>query len=301
MVMPNNARVLFLSCLWIYASQSNAFDTVSPRKKHIHWRRGRDILAHDNYDDAVKHQFYRLDQSCIMAIRCGSDAEDDGDNRKMATSINNKRTTTSPTTAIATWYMNQLDTHELRTKFISAAILALVGDVCAQTVGNIMINRSSSSGANIPLRLDKRRMMAMFADGLLCAGPLLHHIYNFYERIIPTHHDDEGDKYSTSKRRFLAPLAHVLLDNFVVIVVYIFALMVSTGLIEGRYASLPHELRHDLLPAVRMSYKASVAGLAPLQWVSFCFLPLKLRVLAVNVLDVVWVTVMSFVTHRNRH
>jgi len=29
-------------------------------------------------------------------------------------------------------------------------------------------------------------------------------------------------------------------------------------------------------------------------------LPMKLRVLAVNVLDVIWVTVMSYVTHRNR-
>jgi len=288
---------MFLSCLWICASLSHAFDTVSPRKKHIHWRRGRDLIADNNYDDAVKQQFHRLGQSCIMAMRWGSDAVDDSDNREKAISINNKRTTTSPTTAIATWYMNQLDTHELRTKFISAAILALVGDVCAQTVGHIMMNQSS--GTNIPLKLDKRRMMAMFTDGLLCAGPLLHHVYNFYERIIPTQHDE--DVATASKRRFLAPLAHVLLDNFVMIVVYISVLMVSTGLFEGRYASLPHELRHDLLPAVRVSYKASVMGLAPLQWVSFCFLPLKLRVLAVNVLDVVWVTVMSFVTHRNRH
>lgn len=38
-------------------------------------------------------------------------------------------------------------------------------------------------------------------------------------------------------------------------------------------------------------------GYVPVQLSLFLYLPQKLRVLAVNFLDVIWVTVMSYVTH----
>mmetsp|Transcript_29175 Transcript_29175/g.53812 ORF Transcript_29175/g.53812 Transcript_29175/m.53812 type:complete len:203 (-) Transcript_29175:180-788(-) len=202
--------------------------------------------------------------------------------------------------------MNQLNTHELRTKFISSGILALVADVCAQRVGHSM--NLKSTGGNALLILDKRRMMAMFVDGFACTGPLLHYVYEFYEWVIPTHdgdttntEDNRTDNHSAPKRRFSAALAHTLFDNFVMVIVYITVLMVTTALLEGRHALIPHELMHDLIPAVKVSWKVSIMGFAPLQLLSFHFLPIKLRVLAVNVLDVVWVTVMSYVTHLNRH
>jgi protein Mpv17 len=84
-------------------------------------------------------------------------------------------------------------------------------------------------------------------------------------------------------------------------ILYVFLMMVITAILEGKYVTIPHELRHDFFPAVQASWKASLMGLAPMQLLSFHFLPMELRVLAVNVQDVVWVTVMSYVTHRNRH
>lgn len=46
--------------------------------------------------------------------------------------------------------------------------------------------------------------------------------------------------------------------------------------------------------------KASVAtssALMPLQFLSFRFLPVQLRVLSVNAVDLVWTGVVSFVSH----
>jgi hypothetical protein len=77
--------------------------------------------------------------------------------------------------------------------------------------------------------------------------------------------------------------------------------MVFTGILEGRASLIKHELMNDLIPAVKVSWRVSAMGYAPMQFLSFHYLPRKLRVLAVNSLDVVWVTVMSYVTHRNRH
>jgi hypothetical protein len=77
--------------------------------------------------------------------------------------------------------------------------------------------------------------------------------------------------------------------------------MVFTGILEGRASLIKHELMNDLVPAIKVSWRVSAMGYAPMQFLSFHYLPRKLRVLAVNSLDVVWVTVMSYVTHRNRH
>jgi len=226
-------------------------------------------------------------------IRCGASIDDDN--------IKQKRFILSPQT-IASWYMNKLHTHELQTKFLSAAILALVGDLCAQKIGHYM-------NPMISTKLDKRRMMAMFLDGLMFTGPLLHYVYELYEWILPTHDkviedgiaQTDKEKSSSARKRLLAVTAHVLFDNFVMIFAYISLLMITTGVMEGRASGIPNELKYDFIPAVKVSMRTSVMGLAPIQLLSFHFLPMKLRVLSVNILDVIWVTVMSYVTHRNRH
>ena len=83
--------------------------------------------------------------------------------------------------------------------------------------------------------------------------------------------------------------------------VYIAIIMITTGLLEGRQSTIIHELKHDLIPALKVSWRVSILGYIPAQLLSFHFLPIKLRVLAVNILDVIWVTAISYVTHRNRH
>ncbi|KAL7517646.1 hypothetical protein ACHAWX_002553 [Stephanocyclus meneghinianus] len=237
-------------------------------------------------------------------------------------SFDKKKSTTAsvnnPASGFAKWYMKQMEAHELRTKCISAGLLGLIGDVCAQEVGHYFTQQPSlgSDGVLLPdslgflgflHRLDKQRMIAMFCDGALTTGPLLHFVYAFYESILPIPEVDEGlitnsdEKRKAVRKRFCTALIHVLFDNFIMAILYVFLMMVITATLEGKYLTIPHELRHDFFPAVQASWKASLMGLAPMQLLSFHFLPMELRVLAVNVQDVVWVTVMSYVTHRNRH
>ena len=67
-------------------------------------------------------------------IRCGASIDDtinDDDDIKQQRFILTPQTITS-------WYMNKLQTNELQTKFLSSAILALVGDLCAQKIGHYM-------------------------------------------------------------------------------------------------------------------------------------------------------------------
>ncbi|KAL3773439.1 hypothetical protein ACHAW5_002616 [Stephanodiscus triporus] len=235
----------------------------------------------------------------VRPLDGGDDDLEDGKDDEMKSMLG-ENVRISPATAIASWYMNQMNSHELRTKFISSGVLAVVGDLCAQTAGHYMSDDPSKVAT-----LDRQRVLAMFMDGLVCTGPMLHYVYEIYEWILPTHGDTEegqNDKSpSKERKKLLAALAHVLFDNFVMCIVYITVLMIFTGILEGKFCFIAHELRHDLIPAVKVSWKVSAMGYAPMQFLSFHFLPRKLRVLAVNSLDVVWVTVMSYVTHRNRH
>jgi hypothetical protein len=76
--------------------------------------------------------------------------------------------------------------------------------------------------------------------------------------------------------------------------------MCTTAVLEGHYETIPDELRNDFVSAVRASWKSSFL-LAPAQLFSFVVLPKEFRVLAVNVQDIVWVAVVSYATHLNRH
>ena len=302
MSMPSNKGITFFSlCLLIILCVSANSFVVAGTPLSSCWRRqcGLGLPRRSNNRNNFLH---------CPSIRCGGGTEDDGD-------INNKskqRMILSPY-SITTWYMNQLDTHELRTKFVSSAILALVGDVCAQKIVTHYVNPIEAATA----KLDKRRMLAMFIDGLVCTGPLLHYVYEFYEWILPTHDNNvivdtkDGDTSSglitakenpsSARKRFLNATLHVLFDNFIMAFVYIAVIMITTGLLEGRQSTIVHELKHDLIPSLKVSWRVSILGYIPAQLLSFHFLPIKLRVLAVNILDVIWVTAISYVTHRNRH
>ena len=264
--------------------------------------------------------------------------------------------------------MNQLNTHELRTKCWTSAILAAFGDVCAQfmeTSLNIAAAANNNNNNDIiggvggvvveggkSVLFDTRRLLAMTIDGCVTTGPLLHYVYELYEWVLPTEDKEdenegggggdcdndtvmtieiEDDIYSTaiiqqqdeekliiannkkdkskkkkklsSKQKFLNTTAHVLFDNFVMtLICYIPILIVFTGLLEGYDAhAIMKELRTELIPSLKVSYRVSLCGFLPVQLLGFHFLPMKLRVLVVNVLDVIWVTAMSWATHRNRH
>ena len=226
----------------------------------------------------------RLTKPLYVAVTSGGAFdEEDG--------VDKKRSKLLP--SLTGWYMNQMNNHEVATKCVSTGILAAVGDVCAQVLGDYLAH-----GNILANGLDKLRMIAFFFDGTLCTGPLLHYVYKLYEHVYPINGGEDGKNNAGSLRR---AFVHVLFDNYVMIVAYISMMMLSTALVEGRYKSIPHEFKFDLIPNIKASYKASALGLMWLQLISFYWLPTNLRVLAVNFIDIIWVIVMSFVTHLHRH
>ena len=221
------------------------------------------------------------------------------------------------------WYSSQLDHHPVRTKCITAAILAATGDVLAQLIEHHTNLRLGTTGD-----LDERRIIAMFIEGLCFSGPLLHFVFEFYEYIFPIHclerpldgcdpseneieiqKDDDThlesnhhivhQDYMMSQRRCLNAFLHVAFDQVVMAFPYVGGLMIITSLVEGHGDELAEELENEYIPNVKASWMAAL-GLAPFQILAFRFLPVTWRVLAVNLQDVLWVMIMSYVTHRTR-
>lgn len=203
------------------------------------------------------------------------------------------------------WYMNHTEKHELLTKSMTAGVLGIVGDVLAQGIEQHLERGSVTTVSDAMAfvsTLDKRRIVAMFCDGL-CTGPLLHYIYELYESLLPLPDDNdpvESAAHKISRQRLLLTIAHVLIDNTIMALFYVFLTMCTTAIFEGHYETIPDELRNDFFTAVKASWTSSI-GLAPMQLMSFLYLPKQLRVLAVNIQDIIWVAVISYATHLNRH
>lgn len=213
---------------------------------------------------------------------------------------------------ICNWYAAQLETNPVRSKSLTAGALAVVGDVLAQII------EFGSDVRDSDIMFDRRRIFAMFIEGSCVSGPMLHFVFEFYEYVIPIHcvdecmhkeneslmnndlslPDDELDtknelEYAVSKRQYLAALLHVAFDQVIMAFPYVGGMMICTALVEGHGDDLAEELEEEYMNNVKASWVAAL-GLAPIQFLSFRYLPATLRVLAVNLQDIVWVMVMSY-------
>ena len=76
-------------------------------------------------------------------------------------------------------------------------------------------------------------------------------------------------------------------------------MFVTTGIAEGYMHQIISQLRKDFIPTVKTAW---ISGLLmmPLQFLLFRFLPLSLRVLGVNIIDIFWEAYISFMVHRRR-
>jgi hypothetical protein len=196
----------------------------------------------------------------------------------------------------ASWYMTRLDASPLMTKCVTGGIVALLGDYAAQRFeysSSSSLSPSRPSGGMPLLDWDRRRGVARFLECLLISTPLMHLGYDYFEFVLPI-----GGAGSSGVRKTLATLSHVVADSVFLDGVSVGTAIVFAGLLEG------HSLRGYVLPNLREVYRstylASVvtsAALLPVQFLSFRFLPVQLRVLSVNALDLVWTAVVSFVSH----
>lgn len=247
----------------------------------------------------------------------------DDDNQEISTGTSAKRISCCDIVyRVCDWYEDQMGKKPVRTKCFTAGILAAFADFLAQLIENHSNLREDSTG-----EYDQRRMFAMFVEGFFVSGPLLHYVFEVYEHHFPicleecTNYDDDlptnadgfleptctsgrsewsyPREWNASRRMFLNAFLHVAFDQIFMAFIYVGAIMIVTSFVEGHGDELAEELENDYFTAVKASWIASL-GLAPIQFLAFRFLPARYRVLAVNLQDVVWVCIMSYVTHRNR-
>jgi Mpv17 / PMP22 family len=194
-----------------------------------------------------------------------------------------------------TWYMTRLNENPIFTKSISAGLIAAAADYVAQWLEHLLrhpettpVDPSSRLGVcSIYGRYSRRRGISTLVDGLLISGPLMHFAYEFMESILPI---------ATGA----AAIVHVLADSVFIDSILVASRFFTTGLMEG--LSLQHllpQFRSVYIPSLKASWVTSLL-MSPLQFSCFRFLPLSVRVLSVNVLDVIWDAVISFMTHRSR-
>ncbi|KAL7541164.1 hypothetical protein ACHAXR_013152 [Thalassiosira sp. AJA248-18] len=211
--------------------------------------------------------------------------------------------------SISSWYMMRLEVAPLLTKCITGGIVALIGDYGAQWFEYKMRSKAAASSA-ISLRAgggtnthrisrpfsirgtyDIRRGIARFLECLLISSPLMHYGYDLFESIMPV-------VGGAGIYQSFAALTHVLADCVFLDGIFVGTGILATGLLEGnslRKKVLPN-LRNVYLPTLKASIMTSGA-LVPLQFLSFRFLPVQLRVLSVNAVDLIWTGVVSFVSH----
>jgi hypothetical protein len=213
------------------------------------------------------------------------------------------------------WYMHQLAVHPVPVKSLSAGLVGLVGDAIAQYF-------LTGKGH----RYHVRRGLALLVDGVV-SGPFMHVAYEWMERIVPTKQEqeqqqqpsssspssplsaDDDTSFSSSSSTssssspwysHVAAFIHVLADILILDSTFVALTILLTGVLEGiPYPILMDQFRNDYIGTLRASWITSMI-LFPLQFCMFRFLPLRLRVLAVNFLDVIWDAVLSFNAHRSR-
>lgn len=196
---------------------------------------------------------------------------------------------------VCSWYMECLRDNPLPTKCLTSAVICLLGDGGAQyhegrTRADKVGARSDDASR---FDYDCRRGLANFADSLLICGPLQHCGYGWLERRIPV--VDHPRLPAAS-----AAAAHVLVDDCVFDAVFIAIMFVTTGLGEGCHPKLSWaQFRNDYVSTVRNMMKASIL-LVPLEFCIFRYLPLSLRVLGMNVVELIWDGLVSLMIHKRR-
>jgi hypothetical protein len=191
--------------------------------------------------------------------------------------------------SFSTWYTGVLHQFPLITKSLTTAVIGVLGDTAAQFLEERI--RAKKGGTNMePLRrYDQRRGLAVFGDSLLISGPLLHVAYNVLESVIPV-----AGPYAS-----LAAMSHVVIDNFLLDAVFVAAMFVSTGIVEGYTKQILPQLKKDYFNTIKTGWATSIA-LMPFVFVCFRFLPLSFRVLGMNIIDIFWEAIISYMVHRRR-
>jgi len=195
-------------------------------------------------------------------------------------------------------YLELLETNALATKCATSGLISLLGDFLAQTF------ESHQSGS---FSFDKLRAVALVFESTFLSGPLMHYAFDYMEYLVPITKSLSAlttDKKTTTIQYLLssewgASFIHVAADIIILGPIYVISMMITSALIEGRRKTLWFEFKTDFLPTMWASTLSSVSFL-PIQVAAFRMLPVQLRLLYMNMQDIVWNAVVSYYAHRSR-
>lgn len=196
----------------------------------------------------------------------------------------------------ANLYLRLLDSHALLTKTLTSGLVGGFGDIMAQCFEHNMSGKSM-------FLLDMRRLCGIFVESTFFSGPLMHYTYDYLEHLMPVHDtrdSEEKPDMMASLRTWVAATFHVVADTFLLGPLHVFSMMLITLVFEGRTGSLKLDLLNNFGPTFRASVVSSVLFM-PLQVLAFKMLPTQLRLLYVNMQDILWNAVVSFAAHKSRH
>jgi len=227
--------------------------------------------------------------------------------------------------------MAQYHEHRLIAKKVSSSLLSSGSDGCkdSSTTTTYLDNEDTDSNDSLSnhhnnvstititttrpaviFHYDVQRGISNIINNLCITTPLYHFGYDFLDTIIPI----------SSSSSDINALLQVLIDCIAFDATFVFLLYISSCTIEN-YKKAPiiieqvdddngrsHErqypievlstvsLTNKLLPAILASWKMSMVT-APIEYILFRYFPLRLRVLGMNLIDLLWDGVISFVLH----
>jgi len=203
-----------------------------------------------------------------------------------AASDNHERHVATTIASPLAWYAHKLETHPLRTKCVTSALIAGSGDLVCQYVIHHQkkLNETGSGVAvNDSFNSDMKRTFRFAFMGLMFVGPMYHIWLDFL-----------GKHYGGSSAT--AAFKRVMLDQLVFTPFMIPGFMISILLLEGRHVNdIIIALYRDVIDA----YITNIFIWVPALLINFKYIPGKWRVLFSNCVSFGWNSYLSWKTQEN--
>lgn len=193
-------------------------------------------------------------------------------------------------------YMSALGTHPYTTKSVTAGTIMVAGDLACQGLESRARNqrvadlierfperrRELSNKLEADDRWVPARTARMGAFGFFFVGPLFHNWFNLLERLVP-------------RQDALGAVAKVAIDQAVMAPGFCASFYTAMGLMEGLTpAEVGDRLREQLLPTLATNYKVWPTA----QMINLYLVPLKLRVLWINMVGLGFNTYLSSMNNK---
>lgn len=171
------------------------------------------------------------------------------------------------------WYLRLLEKHPLRAQMLNTGVLMGAGDVISQ----ICVEHRK------PWKdYDKYRTLRFIGVGLFVLGPPMHYWYTALDRFF-------------IKTTLVTSLKKMFCDQAFFLPLYCVVFIASMGILRGEERSeVVEKLHRDLRPIVWTSWQIWV----PVQVANFQFVPLRHRILVINLVGLVWNTYVSWKAER---